>query len=68
MHYGARDRICNDQVTSITKEVAMATKKVQALKFGSVNKAKLKLKFAHKRTRTGAYKTPNRVKAHGNSR
>ena len=35
-----------------------------ALKFGAVNKAKLKLRFAHERTRTGAFRGSCRVKAH----
>ena len=46
----------------------MPKAKIQAIKFGAVNKAKLKLSFAHKRTRTGAFRGPNRVKAHSNHR
>lgn len=42
----------------------MATKKIMAQKFGAVNKAKLKLRFATKRTRTGAFKGRCRIKAH----
>ncbi len=41
----------------------MATK-VQAIKFGSINRASLKMKNAQDRTRTGAYKH-GRKKAHG---
>ena len=33
-------------------------------KFDRINKSKITLKNSYKRTRTGAYKTSNRVKGH----
>jgi hypothetical protein len=45
----------------------MAYDKNKIQKFDKINKSKLTLVESSKRTRTGAYKTKNRVKAHGNS-
>lgn len=42
----------------------MARKQTKVEKFDRINRNNLKLKHSNRRTRTGALKTPNRVKAH----
>ncbi len=42
----------------------MAKAKVKVEKFDRINRSNLRMKEVSKRTRTGALKTPNRVRAH----
>lgn len=42
----------------------MAKTRIKVEKFDRINRSQLKLKHSRQRTRTGAYKTRNRVKAH----